>query len=175
MTAGTWLVVLGGVFTDKWIVQQLIDFVRTGLDTPFTEARCKQMARMMYALRRSIERLEKYYEMLDLHPDAYKYLHPSIFPSITTFLNKTGNTTLFKYIWPLEDDPGCVAFHAKTIGSSPIDVVIKFVERYREEAHQLLAKEHLAPQLLYCRRVGVHDDDPTFGELRMVIMVHGVR
>jgi hypothetical protein len=55
-----------------------------------------------------------------------------------------------------------VSHYAKTTGSSPMDVIIKFVERYGEEAHQLLAKEHLAPQLLYCGRVGVHDDDPTF-------------
>jgi len=142
-TAGAWLAVLG-------------------LDTPFAEARCRQMARTMYALRRNIERLEKCYEALDLHPDAHEYLHPSVFPSITMFLDKTGNTTPFKYVRPLEDEPRCVAFHAKTIGSSPMDVVIKFVERYGEEAHQLLAKEHLAPQLLYCGRVGVHDDDPTF-------------
>ena len=169
-TAGAWLAVLGGVFTDKWIVQRLTDFVRTGLDTPFAEARCRQMARTMYALRRNIERLEKYYEALELHPDAHKYSHPTFFPSITTFLDKTGNSTLFKYIRPLEDQPGCVAFQVKTIGSSPIDVVVKFVERYGEEAHQLLAEEHLVPQLLYCGRVGVHDDDPTFGELRMVVM-----
>jgi hypothetical protein len=63
-----------------------------------------------------------------------------------------------------------ISSFSNCIGSSPTDVVIKFVELYREEAHQLLAKEHLAPQLLYCRRVGVHDDDPTFGELRMVVM-----
>ena len=44
------------------------------------------------------------------------------------------------------------------------------LERYGEEAHQLLAEEHLAPQLLYCGRVGVLDNDPTYGELRMVIM-----
>jgi hypothetical protein len=46
--------------------------------------------------------------MLDLYPDAHKYLHLSIFPSITTFLDKTGNTTPFKYVRPLEDKPGCV-------------------------------------------------------------------
>jgi serine/threonine protein kinase len=128
------------------------------------------MARTLYALRRNIERLEKYYEAADLRPVAHKYLHPSVFPSITTFLDKTGNPTRFKYIRPLENDPGCVTFHAKTIGSSPMDVVIKFVERYGEEAHRLLAQQHLAPQLVYFGRVGVHDDDPTFGELRMVVM-----
>ena len=181
-TAGAWLAVLGGVFTDKWIVQRLTDFVGTGLDTPFAEARCREMARTMYALRRNIERLEKYYEALDLHPNAHKYVHPSAFPSITTFLDKTGNTTPFKYVRPLENDPGCVVFHAKTIGSSPMDVVIKSVECYGEEPHQLLAKEHLAPQLLYFGKVGVHDDDLTFGELRMVVMeyvdgktLHGVK
>jgi hypothetical protein len=102
--------VLGGVFTDKWIVQWLTDFISTGLDTPFTEACCRQMAHMMYALRRNIERLEKYYEVLDLHPDAQEYVHLSAFPSITMFLDKTGNITSFKYVGPLENDPGCVAF-----------------------------------------------------------------
>ena len=53
---------------------------------------------------------------------------------------------------------------------SPVDVVIKFVECYGEEAHQLPAEEHLAPHRLYCGRMGIRDDDPTFGELRMVVM-----
>jgi hypothetical protein len=169
-TAGAWLAVLGGVFTDKWIVQRLTDFVRTGLDTLFAEARCRQMARTMYALRRNIERLEKYYEALDLLPDAHEYVLPSVFPSITTFLNKTGDKISFKYVRPLEDEPECVTFHARTIERPPMDVVVKFVERYGEEAHQLLAENDLAPELLYCGRVGIRDDDPTFGELRMVVM-----
>ena len=44
-TVGAWLAVLGGVSTDKWIVQRLTDFVRTGLGMPFAEARCRQIAR----------------------------------------------------------------------------------------------------------------------------------
>ena len=121
-TVGAWLAVLGGGFTAKCIVQWLTDFVCTGLDTPLGEACCRQMAHTMYALRRNIERLEKYYEVLDLHPDAHEYLHLSVFPSITMFLNKTGNTTLFKYVQPREDGPGYITFHVKMIGSSPINV-----------------------------------------------------
>ena len=81
------------------------------------------------------------YEGLDLHPDVHEHLYSSVFPLITMFL-----------------------------GSSPMDVVIKFVECYGEEAYQLLAKEHLVPQLLYCGRVGINNNDPIFGELQMVIM-----
>ena len=51
-----------------------------------------------------------------------------------------------------------------------MDVVIKFVECYGEEAHQLLAEEHLVPQLLYCGKVGIHNDNLTYGELCMVVM-----
>jgi hypothetical protein len=94
---------------------------------------------MIYALRRSVDKLLKYYEGLEPSSATHEHLHSSVFPSISPFHDKTGNTITFKYIRPLEDDPACITFHAKTTGSSPIDVVVKFVERYGEDAHRLLA------------------------------------
>jgi serine/threonine protein kinase len=36
--------------------------------------------------------------------------------------------------------------------------------------HNLLEEMHAAPRLLYYGKVGVSDDDPTYGRLRMVVM-----
>jgi len=130
---------------------------------------------MMYALRRSVDKLLKYYEGLEPSSATHEHLHSSVFPSISPFHDKTGNTITFKYIRPLEDDPACITFHAKTTGSSPIDVVVKFVSSSLWSA---TGKTHidsllittLAPQLLYCGSVGIQHDDPTFRGLRMVVM-----
>ena len=71
---------------------------------------------------------------------------------------------------PLERDATCVTFLAKTLEASPKSIVVKFVERYGVAAHKLLEKIHAAPRLLYYDKVGINDDDPTYGRLRMVVM-----
>ena len=71
---------------------------------------------------------------------------------------------------PLERDATCVTFLAKTFEASPKSIVVKFVERYGVAAHKLLEKTDAAPQLLYYGNIGVSDDDPTYGHLRMVVM-----
>jgi serine/threonine protein kinase len=64
----------------------------------------------------------------------------------------------------------CATFLARTNTDTPKQVVVKFVERYGEEAHRLLAKENLAPQLFYYGKIGVLEGDPSYGYLRMVVM-----
>jgi serine/threonine protein kinase len=71
---------------------------------------------------------------------------------------------------PLERDATCVTFLAITSEASPKSIVVKFVERYGVGAHKLLEKSDAAPQLLYYGHIGVRDDDPTYGHLRMVVM-----
>lgn len=49
-------------------------------------------------------------------------------------------------------------------------VVVKFVHRYNDEVHKLLANSDMAPKLLYFGKVGVRDGDPSYGHLRMIVM-----
>lgn len=52
-------------------------------------------------------------------------------------------------------------------------MVVKFVQRCREEAHRLVAKKSLALQLYYYGMVGVLDEDLSYGHLRMVEYLDG--
>ena len=58
---GPWLGVLGGVFTDKVIVQRLTDFMWCAHSTTEEDPRVYRLARVLVALRRSIHELENFY------------------------------------------------------------------------------------------------------------------
>ncbi|KAJ7797114.1 hypothetical protein B0H14DRAFT_2912595 [Mycena olivaceomarginata] len=89
----------------------------------------------------SIEELQMYY--LDLQPQRFdsKQPHPRFFPSITSY-ESNGEAVTFTYISPLESGP-------RMHDISGRKVVIKFVQRYGEEAHRLLARLRLAPELIH--------------------------
>jgi hypothetical protein len=97
-------------------------------------------------------------------------LHPHFFPSICTYCDDKGRFIEFKYIKPLEFNSTCITFHAKATSGTPKDIEVKFVHHYRREAHHLLARESLAPQLFYHGKIGVLEEDPSYGHLRMVVM-----
>ena len=169
-TAGPWFTILGAVFTDKWIVQRLTDFIWVGLDASINEPHCDRVARILYSLRRSVNKLYDYYAGLNVITTDTEDIDPRFFPSICAYRDEDGGIVDFKYIKPLEFDSTCVTFHAKTTSANPKDVVVKFVHRYGEEAHRLLARESLAPQLFYHGKIGVLEGDPSYGHLRMVVM-----
>ena len=51
------------------------------------------------------------------------------------------------------------------------NIVVKFVHRYNEEAHELLAANDVAPKLLFYGKVSsVRDTHPSCGSLNMVVM-----
>jgi hypothetical protein len=89
---------------------------------------------------------------------------------IRAYRDTSGAIVDFAYVKPLERDATCVTFLAKTFEASPKSIVVKFVERYGVTAHKLSEKMDAAPQLLYYGKIGVIDDDPTYGHLRMVVM-----
>ncbi|PCH34829.1 hypothetical protein WOLCODRAFT_165848 [Wolfiporia cocos MD-104 SS10] len=64
---------------------------------------------------------------------------------------KAGEQTInFKYVKPLKgSDASCATFLAAECEGAQRRIVVKFVERYGVRAHRLLAKERLAPELLY--------------------------
>jgi Lipopolysaccharide core biosynthesis protein (WaaY) len=127
----------------------------------------------MHSLSRNLEKLQEYYEELGSNfvaPGPSDELHPRFFPSIHAYRDEEDRVIEFKYIHPLDIDPACVTFLASTTTDVPKLIVVKIVERYGEEAHRLLAKENLAPQLLCYGKVGVLEGDPSYGDLKMVVM-----
>ena len=67
--------------------------------------------------------------------------------------------TEFEYIDAFRADPTNVTFLAKVKSpDSDRKLVVKFVDRYGVGAHELLAKEGMAPKLLYCGLLDGNDD-----------------
>ena len=169
-SGGLWLTVLGAIFTDKVIVQCLTDFIWVGMDTTLNEQHCYCVTHILHSLGRSIVKLNKYYLGLELDNIGKHELHLCYLPSIQTYRDASGIIVDFAYVKPLEQDATCVMFLAKTLEASPKSIAVKFVEHYGVAAHKLLEEMHAAPWLLYYRKVGISDDDPSYGHLRMVVM-----
>jgi hypothetical protein len=125
-------VVLGAVITDGVIVQRLTDYIWVGLDSVLNESHITHVARIFYALKGSLERLNSYYEGLQLtnkSPAGSRY-----FPSTTAYPN--GDELIhFEYVGFLENSPDCTTLRARTCAEPPQDIVVKFVDRYGERAH----------------------------------------
>ncbi|KAJ7857800.1 hypothetical protein B0H14DRAFT_2750393 [Mycena olivaceomarginata] len=146
--AGPWLVIVGAVFTSQIIAQRLTDYLWLGNSRVNDDGHVLRVARILHSLQASIEELQMYY--LDLQPQRFdsKQPHPRFFPSITSY-ESNGEAVTFTYISPLESDPACMTFLAALDEMTNKKVVIKFVQRYGEEAHRLLARLRLAPELIH--------------------------
>jgi hypothetical protein len=169
-TAGAWFAVLGAAFTDKWIVQRLTDFIWVGLSATLDEPHYDRVARIMNSLRKNVWKLYDYYRGLNVVATVPNGLHPRYFPSVRAYGDVTSGITTFDYIQPLEIESTCVTFLARTTPGTPKPIVVKFVQRYGEDAHRLLAKENLAPALIYCGHISAQGRVPSYGHLRMVVM-----
>lgn len=165
-TSGPSIAILGAVFTDGFIVQHLTDYVWAGLDSTLYESRTLRIARTFHALNKGLANLKSYYGTVQTHNWISETRY---FPSITTYPN--GNECIhFKYLAFLEDGPDCMTLRARTLTVPPRDVVVKFVDRYGERAHRLLADKGLAPELLYCGSPHLQDKDPSYNSISMVVM-----
>ncbi|KAF9231648.1 hypothetical protein BU15DRAFT_55889 [Melanogaster broomeanus] len=173
--AGPWFAVLGGIITSNCIVQRLTDFLWIPPHSTHDEDHCLKIGRVMYALRESIQRLDVWYKTVidNTSPHNSKASrpapHPRFFPSPDEYICD-GARVKFSYERPLERNPACVTYLAKTIEDSPINVVVKFVTRYGEDAHREMAAARFAPKLLYYGPINVNGGLPSYGSLRMVVM-----
>jgi serine/threonine protein kinase len=70
-----------------------------------------------------------------------------LFPYINSY-SINGNEVRFKYLQRLKPERTSSVFKAQVLDDSKF-IVVKFVRRYNEEAHALLANFNLAPQLYY--------------------------
>jgi len=193
---GPYLSILGVVYTDKFVVQRLTDIKWIGEATTHEDARVYHLARVFASLRLAVAALDKYYDEVSQDPDipalVFNEPHPRFFPHPTKYeeyraeANLEPKCTEFEYINAFRADPSNVTFLAK-VKSSDQKLVIKFVDRYGVEAHQLLADAGMAPRLLYCglldgkndvRNTGSPVQGSTkpgglyVGPIRMVVMEH---
>ncbi|KAF8869084.1 hypothetical protein BD779DRAFT_1682620 [Infundibulicybe gibba] len=163
--AGASMCVLGGVFTEKFIVQRLTD--------------------MMWVGHSSTEEDRGYIVSRKLEDDnssspTSRSAHSRFYPYPTSFTSTDGNVVSFAYVKMLEEDPACVTYQAKIMdeADSP-DIVVKFVTRYGEEVHEFLADHDHAPKLWYCGSLDInlstdnHVDAPSglsLGPMRMIVI-----
>ena len=159
--------VQGAVITDGVIVQRLTDYVWVGIDSVLNESHITHVARVFYALKTCLEKLTAYYE--SQQPTSDHLVGSRYFPSITAY--RQGNVLVeFEYVGYLENGPDCVTLRAQTIAEPRQDIVVKFVNRYGEKAHRILADEGLAPKLLYCGSPRLDGDQPSYQSISMVVM-----
>ncbi|KAH9053957.1 hypothetical protein EDB83DRAFT_2552759 [Lactarius deliciosus] len=144
-TGGPWFGVLGGVFTDRFIVQPLTAMHWMVLSKREEDNQVYHSARVLVTLRNCLVKLQTFYRALE-SPSTFiaNKPHPRYFPYPTSFTAE-------------DEDPACVSYLAEipnepstTRDSGPVKVVVKFVSRYGKEVHEFLACKGWAPTLRYC-------------------------
>jgi len=150
------------------IVQRLTDYIWVGLDSVLNESHLTHVARAFYALNASLKKLTSFYERL--HPTGDLPADLRYFPSINAYRAHKGGYVKFKYVGFLENCPDCITLRARTETMPVQDIVVKFVDRYGQRAHQVLADQDLAPKLLYCGSPHLHKDEPSYQSIFMVVM-----
>ena len=167
-TAGPWIAILAAVITDGVIVQRLTDYIWVGMESVLSESHITRVARVFHALKASLKKLKSYYESLDLTADSLADMR--YFPSITAYCPHGSGRVKFRYVGFLENSPDCITLHARTETMPVQDIVVKFVDRYGQKAHEMLAAQGLAPKLLYYGSPHLDDDEPSYRSISMVVM-----
>jgi len=180
---GPWLGVMGGVFTDKFIVQRLTSLMWMAESSTEEDARIYDAARVFVALRKSLKQLTTFYMMIGefkIPPviNGQTHTHPRFYPYPNSFTVEQ-QTFHFQYLKPMEDHVACETYLAK-LDDAPDNIVVKFVSRYSKDVHEFLADKKYAPRLRY---YGPMPDAPlspprpknapaglAFGFMQMVVM-----
>lgn len=174
---GPYMIVMGAVMTDIFIVQRLTDIMFLGDAAVYEDNRVFRVARMFTALKRGVDALITYYAPFNVKPYPAPDPNAGYFPYPNMYTDGD-DTVKFRYVKALEEEEQCVTFLAETV-TTGARVVVKFADRYGATPHRLLADQGMAPKLLYfgtldgttpvedkCYlREGLH-----VGPLRMVVM-----
>ncbi|CAG8477000.1 6672_t:CDS:2, partial [Ambispora gerdemannii] len=141
--AGPWMCVLGAVYLrDMILVEPLTDFLCLTYRSR-NDKRIRLVARLLEALKRGFDTLRAYYNSVkDISEDN----EARFFPYLQYFGHKH-NVTRFRYIDLLTKDLTRPVWIVETENGEKL--VVKYVEKYHENAHKSCAKEGLAPKLLY--------------------------
>jgi hypothetical protein len=153
---------MGGVFTDKIIVQRLTGFRWMAISSTEEDTLIYDNARVLVAVRNCIKELKKYYhgtKSATIPAFVCGQPHPRYFPYPTKF-RKEGTEFHFAYRKSLENHPSSVTYLAEITEETTdktdagVKVVVKFVTSYGKEVHEFLAREGWAPKLRYCSPLG---------------------
>ena len=165
--AGPYINICGAIITSSVIVHRLTDYIWLAHSRLNDDANARRIARVFYALGLALVRLRSYYASLEQPMDR----NVRYFPLATAY--KVGEQTIkFKYITYLKEvAEACVIYRAVECEGAQRQIVVKFVERYGEAAHKLLASHGLAPQLLYCGDIWLEEPERSgCGDRKMVVM-----
>ncbi|KZT70608.1 hypothetical protein DAEQUDRAFT_750287 [Daedalea quercina L-15889] len=151
--AGPWISISGAIMTTAPIVQRLTEYTWLGRGLAINDARIWRVARMLFALRRAINALRDWYTEMAVPANPSSRL----FPLATSCTLPGGATLEFRYEKPLMGlDPSCATFLVRVVSSPDSEkysvgrrMVVKFVEAYGRDAHELLARNGFAPELIY--------------------------
>jgi len=173
--SGAHPVVSAAVLTDKLIVERLAMWW-VGHSSTHDDDHTQVVACALHALSLGIDELCEWYKTLDNHAlfDEEKKTpanHPRFFPFAYRYpvvAEDFSTVVEFEYLCPLQPDQSmCITFHAITKGSNPKEVIVKFVQRYCREVHDVLAVAGMAPTILYYGHI---DPDVDYGNWKMVVM-----
>jgi hypothetical protein len=164
---GPWLCVYGAVWTTEPIIQRLTDMIWLGKPPCRNEYKVNRIACTLLAAKEAIKQLEHFYQNMKLCSPVGNDRHSRFFPFLSAYPDPRcpGKCIKFEYVEPMEREAlrFCVTYRARTTTPKvsvtndanqdhfpqPRDIVVKFVRKYGEEAHCLLASHGMAPQLLY--------------------------
>ena len=116
----------------------------------------------------NLKKLTLFYQSVD--PTGNLPADSRYFPSITAYRPHGGGHVKFKYVGFLENCPDCITLRARTETIPAQDIVVKFVDRYGQRAHEILADKGFAPKLLYCGSPRLDDKEPSYESISMVVM-----
>ena len=150
---GPYLRIQGAVFLDKVVYQAFTEYMWLGGD-PYLDENIMRIARIFCAAAKAVRNLHAYYDGLELcdtpvpsrlfpRPTFRPEDQPDFQLTFTEKLCKSGDSRL---LFGAQITEKGEANHVSK------KVIVKFAEKYGEEAHRLLAEHLLAPQLHFCKR-----------------------
>lgn len=175
---GSWINISGAIYTIAPIVEDFTGYVSLASSAPSNDsAKITEVARILWALREALHELNKWYEQLPVPDNEYQ----RYFPLATSCKLQDGEMLSWTYEGPLNhqegraEDLSCPIFLATDTSDANRKLVIKFVDAYGKDAHELLAAHNLAPKLIYYG--DVWPAQAASGRLKMVVMeyIKGVR
>lgn len=157
------MVIQGGVFVDRVIIEPLTDYLWIGggdVGDPIL-----RFARLFRVLKEGLERLHSHYAGLPINPFRPSKPNPSRFYPFIRSFSVNGNPVDFQYERRLAEQPNPMFAGSTTLGQK---IIIKFVTDYHVLAHRILEVEDLAPKLLYYS--GEDELAPSLSPYHMVVM-----
>jgi hypothetical protein len=151
---GPYLRIQGAVFLDTAICQAFTEYIWLG-GNPYLDENVMRIARMFDAAAKAIRNLNAYYdgfELSDAPVPSRLFPRPTFRPGDQpdfqlTFTEKLcPKSEISRLLFGAEiTEQGEATLLSKK-------VVVKFAERYGEQAHRLLAEHHLAPRIHFCKQ-----------------------